>query len=106
MVAQIFMGHRYSDNNCKLGEQTQRGRFVSFPCHVLPAELPGQVMCEQLFPNHRRQRVVELMQIRRRGAGRLPCMMRKERLRELGSCDLRRRRLRGFLTADFSYLMG
>lgn len=63
-------------------------------------------MCEQLFPNHRRQQVAELKQIHWRGTGRLPCMMHKERLGELGSCSLRMRRLRAFLTAVFSYLMG
>lgn len=47
-------------------------------------------MCEELFPNHRRQRVAELKQIRRRGTGRLPCKV-----------HLRMRRLRGFLTAGF-----
>jgi len=63
-------------------------------------------MCEQLFPNYIRQRVAELKQIYWRGTSRLSCMMHKERLRELGFCSLGMRRLRGFLTSDFSYLMG
>lgn len=37
---------------------------------------------------------------------RLLSVMRNERLRERGSCSLGMRRLRRFLTADFSYLVG
>lgn len=48
----------------------------------------------------------ELKQVHQKGTGRLPHSMHKERQRKPGSCSLKMRRFTGFLTADFSYLMG
>lgn len=79
--------------NCELGKQTWRAGLhpVSFSCRVSPAELSHEVKCEELFPDHRRQRVAEPRRDHRRGTGRLPC-----------NVQLGMRRLRGFVTAGFT----